>query len=265
MQARMAQIKPYAKMLYQLTKKEMVTRYKGTYIGLLWSLIMPLLALTMYTFVFSIVLQAKWGMAQESHYDFALLLFIGLIVHGLFSEVLTQSPGLITSQSQYVKKIRFPHQILPLVSLQVSLIHALISAGVLLLGVWIIKGSLPFTLIYLPLVALPFILLLLGMAWILAALGVYIRDIGQIAGTLSMFLLFMSPVFYSLDRLPPAFQNWLYLNPLTAIIEQARAVIFYAQTPDFNVLAIYTLVALITLVLGYKLYQKLRPGFADIL
>ena len=168
-------------LIWQLTRRDIAARYRGSIIGLAWSFINPLLMLTVYTFVFSVVFKARWGTdANESRADFAIVLFVGMIVFGLFAETVNRAPGQIISNVNYVKKVVFPLEILSLVSLGSVLFHSMVSLAVLLVAQFIINRAIPWTAVLFPLVLLPLIFTSLGVAWFLAALGVYIRDIGQI-------------------------------------------------------------------------------------
>jgi len=245
--------------------REVIGRYKGSIMGLFWSFIHPVLMLAVYTFVFSIVFKAKWGGEEESKAAFALLLFVGLIVHGLLAEVLNRAPSLILSNVNYVKKVVFPLEILPVISLVSALFHSLISLAVLLLAFLAINGYLPWTIIFIPIVLLPLITLILGLAWILAALGVFIRDIGQSIGIITTMMLFMAPVFFPLSALPVKYHPYILANPLTFIIEQSREVLIFGHLPNWSGLAIFMGIAITIVWLGYSLFQKTRKGFADVL
>ena len=221
-------------LMVQMTKREVVGRYKGSVLGLAWSFFNPVLMLTVYTFVFSVVFKARWGMGdEETKTQFAVILFTGLIVHGLFADVLNRAPGLILSNVNYVKKVVFPLEILPGVAMGAALFHSAISLAVLLLAFVLVNGFLHWTVILAPLVFMPLVILILGLAWFLAALGVYLRDVGQTISILTMVLLFLSPIFYPVTALPEEFRPWLLVNPLTFIIEQARAVLIWGQLPDW--------------------------------
>jgi lipopolysaccharide transport system permease protein len=253
-------------LIVQMTKREVIGRYKGSVMGLMWSFVNPVLLLTMYTLVFSVVFKARWGTSEhESKMQFAVLLFVGMIVHSLFSETLTRAPSLILSHVNYVKKIVFPLEILPVVTMSASVFHAIISLVVLSIAIVFINGYLPWTSIFLPLVLLPLIVLSLGIAWILASLGVFLRDVAQPIGLAMTILLFASPVFYPLTALPEYLRPWLMLNPLTFIIEQARAVLIDGQLPYIPGLLLYMLVSLVVAWAGYVWFQKTRKGFANVL
>ncbi len=253
-------------LIFQMTKREVVGRYKGSVMGLAWSFFNPVLMLVVYTFVFSVVFQSRWHMdGDESKTQFAVVLFVGMIVHGLFAEMLNRAPALILSNVNYVKKVIFPLEILPVVSLGAALFHSLISIGVLLLAFVLFNGYLHWTTIFVPVVLLPLIILSLGFSWMLASLGVFLRDVGQIVGIVTTVMLFLAPVFYPIAALPEQFRPWLMANPLTFIIEQAREVVIWGHMPDWFGLGIFTLVATAVAWLGFAWFQKTRKGFADVL
>ena len=253
-------------LILQMTKREVIGRYKGSVFGVMWSFFNPLLLLVLYTFVFSVVFKARWsGDLTESKSQFAIMLFVGMIVHTLFAETLNRAPSLILSNVSYVKKILFPLEILPVVAIGAALFHALISVLVLLTASMLINDHLSWTIVFLPLVMLPLLVLTLGVSWALASLGVFLRDVAQVIGLIMAVLLFASPVFYPITALPDYIRPWLMLNPLTFVIEQARAVLIYGKIPDWVGLAIYSLVSVLIAWIGYTWFQKTRKGFANVL
>ena len=234
--------------------------------GLAWSFFNPVFMLVVYTFVFSVIFKSRWGVGgEESKTQFAVVLFVGMIVHGLFAEVLNRAPGLILSNVNYVKKVVFPLEILPVIAMGATLFHSLISLGVLLTTIALFNGYLHWTAIFAPLVLLPLVIFTLGLAWMLASLGVFLRDVGQTIGIFTMVMLFLSPVFYPVTALPEEFRPWLMANPLTFIIEQAREVLIWGHLPNWMGLSGYTLVATAIAWAGYAWFQKTRNGFADVL
>jgi lipopolysaccharide transport system permease protein len=253
-------------LIKQMAWREVSGRYKGSIMGIFWSFIQPVLMLAVYTFVFSIVFKAKWGGSEEeSRTAFALILFVGLIMHGLLAEVLNRAPSLIISNVNYVKKVVFPLEILPVISIVSALFHTLISLLVLLIALLAINGSIPWTAVLIPIVLLPLITLVLGLAWLLAAFGVFIRDIGQTIGIITMIMLFMSNVFFPLSALPVKMHPYIMANPLTFIIEQSREVLIFGHVPEWSGLFVYMSVAGTIAWLGYSVFQKMRKGFADVL
>ncbi|MGC7846718.1 ABC transporter permease [Desulforudis sp. 1088] len=254
------------RLIWQMTRREVVGRYRGSVMGLAWSFFNPVLMLFVYTFVFSVVFKARWGVGgEESKADFALILFVGMIVHGLFAECINRAPGLIISNVNYVKKVVFPLEILPWVAMGSALFCSLVSVGVLLLAQLLINQSLPWTSLLFPLVLLPLVFAGMGFAWFLAALGVFVRDIGQVTGIFTMVLMFMSPVFYPISALPEKYQGLLQVNPLTLIIEESRKVLIFGSLPNWSSLGIAMIAGLAVAAVGFWWFQKTRKGFADVL
>lgn len=248
-----------------LVKREVIGRYRGSVMGILWSFFNPVLMLAVYTFVFSVVFKARWSSAGDSQLEFALVLFAGLLVFNLFSECVNRAPGLILSNVNYVKKVVFPLEVLPWVSLGSALFHAVISFAVWL-GFYLVFFGLPkLTLLMLPLVLAPLLFLTMGASWLLASLGVYLRDVTQVVGIATSTLMFLSPIFYPLSSLPLQYQPLLKLNPLTPIIEQVRDVLIWGRMPDGWALCSYTAGAALFAWLGFAWFQRTRKGFADVL
>lgn len=252
-------------LIMQMTKREVLGRYRGSVMGLLWSLLNPVFMLAVYTLVFSVVFQARWATGgEETKTQFAVVLFVGMIVHGLFAEVLNRAPGLIVSNVNYVKKVVFPLEVLPVVAMGASLFHSAMSIGVLLAAFAFFNGFLYWTVLFVPLVLLPLVMFTLGVAWILASLGVFLRDVGQTMGMLTTALLFLSPVFYPVSALPEQLQGWVKLNPLTPIIEEGRKTLVFGQSPDWPSLIGYLAAGSLVAWVGYWWFQKTRKGFADV-
>ncbi|RMQ49098.1 O-antigen export system permease protein RfbD [Pseudomonas cichorii] len=255
----------HRQLIMTMTRREVVGRYRGSVMGIAWSFFNPVLMLAVYTFVFSEIFQARWSGQETGKGEFAILLFVGMIVHGLFAECANRSASLIISNNNYVKKVLFPLEILPVVTLGSAIFHALISLLVLLLAQLLLTHTLPITAITFPLVLLPLLIATLGFSWLLAALGVYLRDVGQFIGVLTTVLLFLSPVLYPVAALPVAYQPWLKLNPLTYIIEESRNVLLSGLWPQWDSLALALLVGFGFAALGFGFFQKTRKGFADVL
>jgi lipopolysaccharide transport system permease protein len=253
-------------LVWQMSRREVVGRYRGSIMGLAWSFFNPVFMLAVYTFVFSVVFKARWGVGGgESKTQFAVVLFVGMIVHGLVAEVLNKAPGLILGNVNYVKKVIFPLEILPVVSMGVALFHSLVSILVLLIAFVIFNDYLQWTAIFAPLVLLPLVVLTVGLAWILASLGVFIRDIGQSIGIITTVMMFLAPVFFPVTALPEKFRPFMMANPLTFIIEQSREVLILGKLPNWLGLGAYTLIAIAIAWAGYAWFQKTRKGFADVL
>ena len=253
-------------LIAQMTRRDVVGRYKGSVLGLVWSFLTPILMLVVYTFVFSVVFKARWGTdGDDSKTQFALVLFVGMIVHGLFSEVLNRAPGLILSNVNYVKKVVFPLHVLPVIAMGAALFHASISLIVLLIAFVLFNGYLHWTAIFIPVVLLPLVILTLGIAWMLASLGVFLRDVGQTVGIITTVMLFLAPIFYPITALPEEIRPWIMANPLTFIIEEARKVLILGRMPHWAGLGVYTVAATSVAWVGFAWFQKTRKGFADVL
>jgi len=252
-----------------MTKREVIGRYKGSFLGLGWSFLNPLLMLAVYTFVFSVVFKSRWGVAEngaeESKAMFAVVLFVGMIVYGLFAEILNRAPGLIIGNVNYVKKVVFPLEVLPVVAACAALFHALVSLVVWMIAYTLLIDIPHWHVLLLPLILLPLLMLALGLAWFLASLGVFLRDVGQTVTIITTVMMFLAPVFFPVKNLPAEFQPLIMANPLTFIIEQARDVLIWGVLPDFQGLFNYLLVALVVLWAGFAWFQKMRKGFSDVL
>lgn len=253
-------------LLWQLTRREIIGRYRGSTLGLLWSFFNPILMLAVYTFVFSVVFKMRWNIGgEETRSQFATVLFVGIILHTILAECLTRAPNLIASNVNYVKRVVFPLELLPIATMGAALFHAVISFSVLLIALLFLNAGLNWSILLTPLVILPFVLLLLGISWMLAAIGVYLRDVGHVMTVLVMVLMFLAPIFYPLSMIPEQYQFWLYFNPLTVAVEQARAVIIFGVMPDWLNWFIYLGIALVFCLGGFLFFQKARRGFADVL
>jgi len=253
-------------LLRQLVKREVLGRYRGSLLGTAWSFFNPLLMLSVYTFVFTTVMKVRWAdTGSVNKVNFAILAFVGLAAHGFFAECLNKAPGLIISNVNFVKKVVFPLEALVWVLIGSALFHLAISMVVLLIAQVALGVGVPWTALLFPLVFLPLALLMTGLSWLLAASGVYLRDISQITGVLSSIMLFLSPVFYPLASLPEWVQPWAALNPLTYTIEDGRNVLVYGHWPRLSQWGAWMAVSLAVMLLGYAYFQKTRKGFADVL
>lgn len=253
-------------LVYQMTKREVLGKYKGSTIGILWSFIIPILMLIVYTFVFSVVFKARWGDDENgTKTQFALILFVGLIIYNFLAECLLKSPSLIMQHNNYVKKVIFPLELLPIIAILSVLFNTLVSFFVLIIAFLLLNGYVHITILWIPLVLLPLIILSLGLMWLISSLGVYIRDIGQVIGVFVTMLMFLSPIFYPISALPLVLQKIVLINPLAYIIEQSRLVIITGVKPDIIGLCIYAVLALMFSYICYCWFQKVRKGFADVI
>ncbi len=248
----------------QLAMRELALRYRGSILGLVWLALMPVLLLSVYTFVFSTVFKARWSAADTGVGEFAVFLFAGLIVFNIVSETVMRAPSLMAENVTFIKKVVFPLEILPLVTLIVALVGAAVSYGILLVFYVAFFGLPPWTIIALPVLLAPLCLLTLGFSWLLAALGVYLRDMRQFVPPILTTLMFLSPVFYPLSAVPEDVRFLVKLSPLTPILEQTRAVIFDGQLPDLTALVLSLALGSVVAAVGLQVFQVTRRGFADV-
>lgn len=255
------------RLILLLTVRELGSRFAGALFGRLWLFIAPLVMLGMYAYFFGEILQAKWsiGDGESSLTSFAMLIFSGLIIHQFFSECLIKAPDLVLSNPNYVKKVIFPLEILAVVTLLSAVIQLFIGSLILLLVFSIKNQVISYSWLFFPFVCLPLFLLTIGLVWIFAALGVFLRDLRQVMQFVSTLTLFMSPVFYPMDRLPEQLQFLTYVNPLIIAIEQTRMVIFQGVPPDWIVMGGYSAASLMIFLIGYYFFMRSKSAFADVL
>jgi lipopolysaccharide transport system permease protein len=247
----------------ELTKREFAGRYRGSFGGIFWSFIQPLFLLSVYTIAFGVILKARWGFPGNTA-DYAFMLFAGLIIFNSFSEVLIKSSTLIANNPNFVKKVVFPLQMLPVITVATALIHAFIGLVVWLLGYSLFIGAPKLSALLFPLIFICLAPVLLGMGLLLSAMGVFVRDINHFSGMVNHTLLFLTPIFYSIEAAPPLLQKLLLLNPLTFLVEQFRLILFYGQVPALKGLVLYFALASLFALVSYILFQRLRPNFADM-
>ncbi|WP_232310287.1 ABC transporter permease [Pseudoxanthomonas mexicana] len=253
-------------LIAQLTRREVVSRYRGSWAGLAWSFFNPLIMLVIYTFVFTTIFKARWGAGSErSHADFALILFVGIIIHGVLAECILKAPALVTNNVSYVKKFMFPLEILPWPIAGSAMFHAMVSFLVLLLAQVVVGQGVPWTAGLFPVVVAPLLVVGMGVMWLIASTAVYVRDIAMVTGLVVTALMFLAPVFYPASALPDAYRWIILWNPLTFIIEQGRQVLIAGNAPDWVGLTIYLCFALPFAWFGYAWFQRTRKGFADVL
>lgn len=255
------------RLLVDMARREVIGRYRGSLLGLGWSLFNPLLMLVIYTFVFSEVFKARWDVpgATHSKTEFATVLFTGMVIVGFFNEVLTKTPSLLTTNVNFVKKVVFPLEVLPASAVLAAMFHALVSGSVLAAALLVLNGSIPWTALWTPVVLAPLVVFAFGLAWILASLGVYMRDLAQTVGIVAAVLMFLSPVFYPAQAVPQPFRSLMALNPLTPAIEACRSVLIWGTAPDWRGLVGSAVAAAVVFAAGFAWFQRTKRGFADVL
>lgn len=253
-------------LLWQFTLREVQGRYRGSYLGIFWALVTPLLMLLVYTFVFHNIMHANWSGSAESFLSFAVNMYSGIIPFNVFSETVNRAPLLVVQNPNYVKKVVFPLEILPVSLVGSALIHSLLSLMVLVIFALSGAATPHLTLFYLPVVYVPLVLLTLGAAWLLASLGVFLRDIGNVVSVVVSLLFFLTPIAYPITAIADGRMRWaIELNPLTGIVDNFRRVVNGGRAPDWVSLGIATALSALLALFGYAWFMKFKRAFADVI
>jgi lipopolysaccharide transport system permease protein len=251
-------------LVLQLSRREVMARYRGSVVGVAWSFVTPMLMLAIYSFVFTIVFQARWDTALDNRFEFALVLFAGLIVFYVFSACIARAPTLLLENPSYIKRVVFPLECLPWIIMLSALFNAGISLTILVAAFIIAVGPPPLTLFWLPAVLLPFALFTLGLVWFLSATGLFIRDARQFVGIILPMLMFASPLFYPLSALPEEVRGYMQLNPLAVAMEQVRDVVLFGNQHDLAWLLLSLLLSFSVAWGGLAWFLMTKRGFADV-
>lgn len=251
-------------LIARLARRDLEARFRGSFLGLVWLLGAPLASLTVFAFVFSRVFSSRWPNVDDPK-SFALILFTGLIIYAAFAENLQRATGLILENPSYVKKVAFPLEVLPWSAVAASLGTAISSTLILLVFYLFFLGLPPVTALWAPLIVAPLLLMTVGLSFILATMGVFLRDLRQMMPIITQLLMFLGPVIYPVSALPVWAQHWVLLNPITLIVEQLRDALFFAKGPDMLALAVYSAISVLMLVFGRALFHKARPAFSDVI
>ena len=249
----------------QMTKRDVIGRYRGSFIGLFWSFFNPLLMLGVYTFVFGFIFKSRWTGQSAGQFEFAVILFAGLNINSMFAECANRAPTLIIENRNFVKKIVFPLETLSWSTLGSALFHLLISTLVLLGFSLLIRGFIPWTAVFFPVVVAAFVPFVAGLIWFLGALGVFLRDLKHAIGIITAMLMFLAPIFYPKELIPEQYRDLLYLNPLTTIVEASRDVLIWGRMPDWGMLGAYTIAACLFAWVSFSWFERARKGFPDVL
>ncbi len=253
-------------LIRQFTRREIEGRYRGSFLGLFWSFVNPLVLLLIYTFVFGVVFAARWPNAKTDNLsEFAITLFCGIIAYNLFSECVGRAATLVVGVPNYVKKVVFPLEVLPFSTLGAALFHSGVSLVILLVANLLISGALQWTLVFLPLVILPLLLLCLGLSWFLASLGVFVRDINYTVALVIQVLFFLTPIFYAVENIPEPYRTVIGFNPLTPMVENVRRVVLWGLPPLWLELGFWIVATGLLMVLGYAWFMKTKKAFADVI
>lgn len=252
-------------LIIQVARRDIISRYRGSFAGLLWSFFNPLLMLAIYAFVFGYVFKARWNAQAAGHLDFAIMLFAGLNINQFFSECANKAPSLIIQNSNFVKKIVFPLESLAWSTLGAALFHLLVSTSVLLAMSVLAGRGIPWTAVLFPLVVLSFIPFVVGTIWLLASLGVFLRDLQQAMAIITTALLFLAPILYPIANIPEQFRGLMYLNPLTEIAIASQQTLILGDVPNWGHLGVYAAMSGTFSWIAFIWFERTRKGFADVI
>lgn len=250
----------------QLTRRDVLLKYRGSYLGIGWSFLYPLLLLLAFTLVFGGVFGGRWGRTEggAQGIEMALFIYCALIIFSPFAEVINVAPKLLSSNQNFVKKIIFPTEILPLVSILTASVHGVINLLLLILAA-ILAGYANPSLIFAPVVLLPVWLFTVGIIWFLSAAGAYVRDLVHGMPVITQLLMFMLPVFYPVDAAPSFLRNLHAYNPLAIAMEDMRRIVLAGQGPDWRSWSIVFVSGIFCAVLGYQFFMRCKEEFVDVL
>ncbi|NEN84307.1 ABC transporter permease [Paenibacillus elgii] len=253
-------------LLFQFVQRDIVARYRGSYLGLVWTLVQPLVMLVVYSFVFSVIFKVKWGNAEGvSKLDFAMVTFAGLIIFQIFSEPMYRSTAILSANSNYVKKVVFPLEILPTSAVFSGIILNMFSMIILIATLFFYQYPVGWNLLLIPVLILPLTLFTLGFSYIVTTLGVFFKDLGQAMGIIMNILFYISPVFYPVTAVPKEFQIYMNLNPLTFFVESFRAITIYNTQPNWMNYIVMLIISLFLFFLGSTLFNKSKETFSDVI
>jgi lipopolysaccharide transport system permease protein len=258
-------LKRHFTLVVQMAKRDVISRYRGSFAGLLWSFFNPLLMLVIYTFVFGVIFKARWNAQISGHFQFAVVLFAGLNINTMFSECANKAPTLIIQNTNFVKKIVFPLESLSWSTLGAALFHLLVSTIVLLIISALINHAIPWTVVIFPLVVLCFLPFVAGTIWLLASLGVFLRDLQQAMTIITTALMFLAPILYPMTMIPEQYRALMYLNPLTVVAIASQDTLVLGRIPNWLHLGIYLLTSCIFAWLAFVWFERTKKGFADVL
>jgi len=251
-------------LIFSLTRRELTARYRGSILGIMWTLVTPMVMIAIFTIIFAGIFKAKFG-ASSSQWDYALYLFCGLLPWNAFQESVQLSASTIIAHANLVKRVVFPLETLPVSLSLAAVVNQLLGTMVLIVAVIVLRRELHVTIIYLPLILIPQLIATFGAAWLVASLGVFVRDIVQGIALMLMAWMYLTPIIYPESIVPATYRTAINLNPFTSLVRNYRRVILDGLAPDWSGLAYFTAFALVSFVLGYWWFARTRKNFADVI
>lgn len=251
-------------LIMRFVQRDISSRYRDSLLGIVWSFMTPVLMLAIYGFVFGVIFKSRWGALSSNKAAFPLILFCGLTTYNIFAETVTRAPQLIVGNVNYVKKVVFPLAIFPIISVLSSVVNAIIAFSILFVGLSVFLGVLHWTTLLLPIVMIPLVLLSLGLGWFFASLGVFVRDIGQILNIAVQAIMYLSPVFYPANAIPPKLRVVYDINPLSNVVDNVRNVVIWGTYPHWGQYFMWLGICGAVAVAGYMWFERTKDGFADV-
>lgn len=252
-----------ADLIFSFAKRELLGRYKGSALGIIWAVLNPVVMIAIFTFIFAGIFGARFGV-NHSHWDYALYLFCGLLPWTMFQESVQQSANTIVVNANLVKRVVFPLEALPAAQVFAALGNQLFATFALLTAIVVVRQRLEITAIWLPLLLIPQLLFALGGAWLIASLGVFLRDIAQGITLLLMAWMYLTPIIYPESIVPERFRSLIDLNPFTALVRNHRRIFLDGLGPDWSGLAYFAAVSIAVFFVGYWWFARTRKSFADV-
>jgi len=252
-----------AELTLSFAKRELLGRYKGSALGIAWAVLTPVVMIAIFTFIFAGIFGARFG-AEQSHWDYALYLFCGLLPWSMFQESVQQSANTIVVHSNLVKRVVFPLEALPAAQVFAALGNQLFATVALLIASIVIRHQLELTALWLPVLLIPQLLFALGAAWLVASLGVFLRDIAQGVTLLLMAWMYLTPIIYPESIVPEQFRTFIHLNPFTSLVRSYRHIFLDGSAPDWLGLAYFSAFAFVVFLFGYWWFARTRKSFADV-
>jgi lipopolysaccharide transport system permease protein len=265
-------VRPFLQMWYHqdliqaILRREIRDRFKGSAAGWIWAVIAPLLAIAVYTFAFRTTMKLPLtDISGGPQVAYALFIFSGIVIFNFFSEMAFRAPMLLHEYAHFIKQTIFPSDMLAVIATLRATAYAAISVGVMLLFQLLVTGGLPWTVVFIPLVFLPLMAFLVGMAWFLCAVGAFTRDAGYFMINVVPLFMFATPVFYPHEMLSAPFDLLIYANALTAYVEVTRDIVLVGKMPNPAVCAWALFTAIFTFYFGYWFYDRYRNVIVDVL
>ena len=254
-------------LIQAILRREVAERFKGSIAGWVWAVVAPLLAIAVYTFVFAgkLDLPAKFMKTQDPNTSYALFILSGIVVFNFWSEMAFRAPMLLHEYAHFIKQTIFPSDMLAVISTLRATLYTVISIAVLLIFQFIVVGSLPWTVLLVPLMFIPFMAFLIGMSWFLCAIGAFTRDAGYLMINIVPLFMFATPVFYAQSMLPAPLDLWIYANGLTGYVEVLRDIFLLGELPDWRIYAYTLVISVFSFYFGYWFFDRYRNVIVDVI